>query len=156
MRIVAHAKRFDWRSIPGAAVVCAAILCALALSGCATAPDEMIADNVSPAVYESYDCDQLAVEIVYLGDRVRDLYELLAVRRKRDEWQAGFSWFYGITAFFLDGDGPEAQEYRQLLGQFEAARVQALKKQCGFEASTPEEIIANAISHLETGESRSD
>lgn len=151
MNYVTPAKRFNWRSIAGAAILCAA-----SLPGCATAPDEMIPDNVSPAVYENFDCNQLAVEIVYLGDRVRDLYELLAVRRKRDEWQAGFSWFYGITAFFLDGDGPEAQEYRRLSGQFEAARVQALNKRCGFEASTPEEIIANAVSFLEAGERRSD
>ncbi len=128
------------------------ILFVAGLSACATSPDEMIGDDVPPAVYDNYDCEQLAVEIIYLGDRVRDLYDLLAVRHKRDAWQAGFSWFYGITAFFLDGDGPEAQQYRQFSGQFESARVQALKKQCGFEASTPEEIIDNAVGYLESGE----
>ena len=126
------------------------ILFAASLTACATAPDEMIGEDVPPAVYDDYDCEQLAVEIIYLGYRVRDLYELLAVRHKRDAWQAGLSWFYGITAFFLDGDGPEAQQYRQLRGQFEAARIQALKKQCGFEASTPEEIIDNAVGYLQS------
>lgn len=109
-------------------------------------------DDVAPAVYDDYDCEQLAVEIIYLGYRVRDLYELLAERHDRDVWQASFSWFYGITALFLDGDGAEAEQYRQLNGQFEAARIQALKKQCGFEASTPENVIANAVAYLESME----
>jgi hypothetical protein len=128
------------------------ILSALSLSNCATAPDDMVWDNVSPDVYDSFDCDQLAEEIVYLGYRSRHLYDRLAERRERDEWQAGFSWYLGITALFLDGDGPEAEEYQHLLGQFEAARVQALNKQCGFEAPTPDAIVDKAVAHLEAAD----
>jgi hypothetical protein len=130
------------------------VLLLLLAAGCATHPDEIVWDAVPPDAYADYDCDQLAVEIVYIGYRVRHLYDRLLKRRKRDEWQAGMSWFYGATAFFLKGDSEEAAEYQQLRGGFEAARIQALRQQCGFEADAPEQIIDNARAHLAAVERR--
>jgi hypothetical protein len=122
------------------------------VAGCATHPDKLVREAVPPDAYAGYDCDALAVEIVYIGYRVRHLYDLLVLRRKRDEWQAGMSWFYGVTAFFLKGDREEAAEYQRLRGSFEVARIQAHFQQCNFEADAPEQIIENARAHLAAGE----
>jgi len=135
---------------PGAQLACVTLV-AILCSGCASDPDRIMYDQVAPSHYEDYTCDELAVEIVYIGYRVRDLYQWLSAQRKRDTWLASFSWFYGVTALFIDGDGPEAQQYKKLRGEFEAARVQALAKGCGFEAETPEAIIENAKSSLAEG-----
>lgn len=134
-------------------ILLASALTAMLAAGCATDPDKLVWDNVAPEVYAGYDCDQLALEIVYTGYRVRDLYTWQAAQRQHDVHLAEWSWFYGITALFLNGDGPEAQEYQNLRGRFEAARLEALNKTCGFEANSPEVIIENAKAHL-TSEGR--
>jgi len=137
---------FD-RGIGAGRVICLVTIVALA-GACSSNPDRLMYDEVSPAVYESYDCDELAGEIVYIGYRVRDLYEWLSAERKRDTWLASFSWFYGVTALFIHGDGPEVAQYKRLRGEFEAVRLQALTQQCGLEADTPEAIIENAKTRL--------
>ena len=127
---------------------CVLALAGILATGCATDPDRLVWDNVSPDVYADFDCDRLALELVYVGYRARDLYRWQAAQREHDVHLAEWSWFYGVTALFLEGDGPEAREYQQLRGRFEAARLQALNKQCGFEANSPEVIVENAKAHL--------
>jgi len=115
----------------------------------ASDPNRLAANYVPPERYENDSCEELAKHLVELGYRIEDLHAYLAKRRKTDQWQLGFSWFYGISALFIDGDGPEAEEYRNLQGDFEAARMQAVRKDCGFEAATRSEIFLNAKSSLD-------
>jgi hypothetical protein len=117
---------------------------------CASNPDRLYPRYVEPERYDAYDCDELASEIVRLGYQNMDLHERLERRRVRDQWQAGFAWFYGITAFFIDGDGVEADRYQQLQGEFEAARTQSKRKGCGLDAAFQDQVIRNAIERLES------
>ncbi|MGH9425353.1 MAG: hypothetical protein ACRD2L_03485 [Terriglobia bacterium] len=37
------------------------------------------------------------------------------------------------TLFFIDGTGPEAQEYGRLKGEYEALEKVSIQKECGYE-----------------------
>lgn len=123
---------------------------AVLLTACAIAshPDRLPANYISPQTYENYSCDDLAQRLVMQGYRIEELYNRLAKRHNRDQWQLAFSWFYGVSAAFIDGDGEEAELFRRIQGDFEALRVQAVRKDCGFEAPTRDEVFSRAKKHL--------
>lgn len=113
------------------------------LCACASNPNKIDAAYVSPMKYSSYDCDQIALEMDYVGQRTNVLYQRLEKKRTADNWQMGIGLvLFWPSLFFLEGgDGPEATEYAQLKGEFKALRENSVKKKCGIEAKSPEEII---------------
>ena len=120
------------------------------LTGCTleSDPDRIPASYKPPETYSDYDCEAIAKHLVMLGYRIEDLHKYLEKRRETDQWQLAFSWFYGVSGLFIEGDGPEAEEYRQIQGDFEALRMQAVRKDCGFEAPTRQEIFLKAKESL--------
>jgi len=130
------------------------LLLVLQASACsvATSPDRIGPTYVAPDNFQEFDCPALARKLALLGYRIEDLYSRLQLRHSRDQWQLAFSWFYGFTGAFVDGDGAEAEQFRQLQGNFEAARIQAVRKDCGFEAPTRREIVIRARASLEASE----
>ena len=68
--------------------------------------------------------------------------------RSADNWQMGVGLIlFWPSLFFLEGgDGPEASEYAQLKGNFEALRVNSVQKKCSISAQSPDEIIKAAES----------
>lgn len=98
---------------------------------------------VSPIKYQNYDCDQLAVEMDYVGQRTTKLYQRLKDEREADNWQMGVGLvLFWPALFWLEGgDGPEAAEYAQLKGEYEALRDMSVSKKCGIQAKSPQEII---------------
>lgn len=113
------------------------------LGACASNPDDIDAAYVSPIKYQNYDCDQLGVEMDYVGQRTTKLYQRLKDAREADNWQMGVGLvLFWPALFWLEGgDGPEAAEYAQLKGEFEALRDISVSKKCGIQARSPEEII---------------
>jgi len=117
---------------------------ALALTACASNPDKLEADYVPATRYKNYDCDQIGTAMDLVGERTGELYSELADKRKKDNWQMGVGLFlFWPALFFLErGDGPEAEEYARLKGEFEALRQASVQKSCGHESRpSPEEII---------------
>lgn len=125
----------------------------IALTACASNPDKIAAAYVSPAKYQGFDCRQLAEEMDYIGQKTTKLYHSLKKKRKGDNWQMGV----GLILFFPallaleGGDGPQAAEYAQLKGEFEAARLTGLKKDCGITAASPADIM-DGKAQVETAE----
>ena len=119
----------------------AVVTAVMFLSSCATDPDHIQAYYTSPYKYREYDCKQLSGELRYTGHKIEELRDRLQQRRHRDEVQAAFSWFYCVTCPFLNGDGPEAEEFARTKGEFEALRTEAYRKDCGIEGLSPKEII---------------
>jgi hypothetical protein len=115
----------------------------IALTACASNPDKIQAAYVSPLKYQGYDCEQLGEEMGYIGQRTNKLYHSLKKKRKGDNWQMGVGLLlFWPTLFALEGgDGPEATEYAQLMGEFEAARTTAVQKNCNIAAASPTEIM---------------
>lgn len=119
---------------------------ALLIAGCASNPDSIDSAYVSPLKYKDYDCDQIAQEMDYTGQRTTRLYQRLKDERTSDNWQMGVGLLvFWPALFFLEGgDGPEAAEYSQLKGEFEALRQASVQKKCGIDRQSPEEIIKQA------------
>jgi len=116
------------------------------LYGCASNPNKIDTAYVSPLKYKDYDCDQIALEMDYVGNRTTELYHRLKKERNADNWQMGLGLvLFWPALFFLEGgDGPEATEYAQLKGEYEALRENSVSKRCGLSRRSPEEIIKDA------------
>jgi hypothetical protein len=120
-----------------------AILISLILAGCASSPDKIQAAYVSPLKYKDYDCDQLAMEMDYVGQRTNRLYQELDNEATADKWQMGVGLLlFWPTLFALEGgDSSEAVEYAQLKGEFEAIRTTSVQKKCGVEYESINDVV---------------
>ncbi len=128
--------------------------------GCATSPDKLPTTYISPLKYKKYDCDQLTEEIDHVSHRAAELYTSLDKKADNDAAQVGASIILWPTLLFLEGgDGPEATEYSNMKGEFEAIRVAMLRKKCSteFMSPSPNEIVkAKAKSEAENEISEDD
>ena len=116
--------------------------------GCATQPDKLSTVYVSPLEYKNYDCEQIVSEMNHVSKRTVALYRSLDKKATNDAIQMGVGLvlFWPALFFIEGGDGPEAQEYSSLKGNFEALRTAGVKKKCDFDdlPKSTEEIIKNA------------
>ncbi|MDC3307302.1 metal ABC transporter ATP-binding protein [bacterium] len=116
----------------------------IALSSCATKPSNIKAAYVSPLKYKDYTCDQIIMEMDHVGVRVDELYASLKKRADGDAAVTGIGLIlFWPVLFAIDGDGPEAQEYARLKGEYEALRQQSVAKNCDQSAlpPSPDEIV---------------
>lgn len=104
------------------------------LSACASNPDNFRAADVSPIQYRPYDCDQIGSESARISRKVNDLYDNLKKKADTDAWQMGLGLvLFWPTLFFLEGgDGPEATEYKQLKGEYDALQQESIGKKCNI------------------------
>lgn len=112
---------------------------AVTVSGCATSPDDIQAAHVSPLQYKDYDCDQIAMEMRSVERRVGDLHGNLKKKADGDAAQMGVGLvLFWPTLFFLEGgDGPQAQEYARLKGEYQALEDIAVMKKCAIPKTAP-------------------
>jgi hypothetical protein len=122
-----------------------ASLVIVAFLGCATNPNKISAQYVSPLIYKDYTDDQIISEMDHVGRRTNELYMSLAKEAKADKWQTGIGIVIFWPALFLleGGDGPEAVEYARLKGEYEALRQNAIQRRIGLNKlpPSPEEIL---------------
>lgn len=104
----------------------------IALSACATAPDQISPQYVSPARYAGFDCDQVSSEIEYIRARVSE------VTGKQQDQADGDAVAMGVglvlfwpALFFLIGDD-QKEELARLKGEYEALRRVSVDKKCEF------------------------
>lgn len=118
----------------------------LVFAGCASNPKEIEATDISPLEYKDFNCEQIAAEIDYVEERTLIIYERLKSEREADNWQLGLGLvlFWPALLFLEAGDGPEAREFAQLKGEYEALRITSAEKKCSLDIKSPEEIIKEA------------
>lgn len=82
--------------------------------------------------YQSYDCDQLALEQNRIERRTGELYHSLKKEANADKWQMGVGLILFWPALFMleGGDGPEASEYARLRGEYNALSEVSISKKC--------------------------
>jgi len=114
------------------------VVCVL-IVGCATGSKDISTSYVSPLVYNNYDCDQISREASRLTRKVSESASKVDERADDDSstMAIGLILFWP-SLFFIDGDGPEAQEYARLKGEYEALEVASIQKKCGHEFKTIE------------------
>ena len=109
----------------------------LLTAGCASQPHDIAAAYVSPMQYRNYDCEQIAAEMQRVSSRTTELTGQLDQKADRDNMQMGVGLIlFWPTLFFIDGDGPEANEYARLKGEFEALEKTAVQRNCHLEIET--------------------
>ena len=113
--------------------------------GCASHPNKIAAQYVSPLVYKDYTEEQIIAEMTFVGQRTNELYHRLRKTANNDKLQtaAGLVLFWPVLFALEGGDGPEATEYARLKGQYEALRQVAIQKNINVYSlpPSPESII---------------
>jgi hypothetical protein len=115
--------------------------------GCASNPNDISASYVSAYKYKDFDCDQIMMEMDHVSRTTVRLYQSLRTQQKNDQAQMGIGLLlFWPTLFLLEGgDGPEAAQYADLKGEYEALRKMSVEKRCEIDMKSPESIIADIV-----------
>ncbi|MGO4408990.1 MULTISPECIES: hypothetical protein [unclassified Brevundimonas] len=109
----------------------AAPLMALSMTACATAPDKISAAYVSPLQYQGYDCNQIRLELMRIGQRVDEVTGHQRRQASNDAWAMGVGLvLFWPALFFLAGGNDKKEELGRLKGEYDALQSAAVQKQC--------------------------
>ena len=113
-------------------LICNILILSITLLSCASSASEISAAYVSPTKYMNYDCSQINMEKSEVERRVNELYYKVEKRAKNDRAAMGVGMvLFWPLLFFLKGDSPEAAEYAQMKGEYDALRSISVQKKCG-------------------------
>jgi hypothetical protein len=108
-------------------------LCA-ALAGCASSSADITPAYVSPVMYQSYNCQQLALEAQGVSTRAAALSGVQDSQRTKDQWTtAAAVVVFWPAAFFVQGDKQNAAELAQMKGQMVAIEQASIAKKCNIQ-----------------------
>lgn len=105
---------------------------AFGLAGCSTASKDIAPTYVSPAQFQSYDCQQLYAE----GQRIQTRYVELGGRldqaASNDQMLTGVGIVLFWPALFaLGGTKQQEAEYARLRGEHDAVQQASISRKCG-------------------------
>ena len=104
---------------------------AVVLAGCATGSKDIAPIYVSPLQYQSYDCQQLQMELQRIQSRVGELGGRLDQAASNDKAIAGVGIIlFWPVLFALGGNKQQEAEYGRLRGEYEAIQQAAVQKKC--------------------------
>lgn len=105
---------------------------AILLSGCAASPENNHAPYISPAQFQTYNCNELLAEIERIQTRVSQMTGKLDDKNPtKDKWVLGADLSLSWAALFaLGGTKEQEAEYEQLKSEYDAIQQWAIIKQC--------------------------
>jgi hypothetical protein len=107
---------------------------ATVLAGCASKSSEITPSYVSPIMYQSFSCQQLAQEAQGVSARAAQVAGAQDSKRTNDQVATGVAIVvFWPAAFPVGGDGPMAAELAQLKGQMVAIEQASIQKKCGIQ-----------------------
>jgi hypothetical protein len=110
----------------------------VALSGCASSSSEIAPAYVSPVAYQSYTCQQLAMEAQAVSQRAAMLSGAQDKQRTNDGLAtAAAIVVFWPAAFFVGGDKQTAAELSTMKGQMVAIEQASNLKKCGIQFQGP-------------------
>jgi len=105
-----------------------------ALGGCASSAADITPAYVSPVAYQSYTCQQLALEAQSISTRAATLTGAQDSQRIKDGWAtAAAVVIFWPAAFFVGGDKQTAAELSQMKGQMVAVEQASIAKKCNIQ-----------------------
>ena len=114
-------------------LVCLSFLCA-----CSTSPDKISASYVSPLQYQSYNCNQIRMEMQRVGRQVHDIAGKQQGEATKDAVALGAGLIlFWPALFFMIGDDKK-EELARLKGEYEALQSAAIQKECDVAAEIEE------------------
>ncbi len=115
-----------------ATLMSSALVCALGLGACSTPPEKVSAQYVSPLAYQSYDCDQIRMELRRVNRRLIEVTGAQESEANKDAVAMGVGLvLFWPALFFLAGED-HAAELGRLKGEYEALETSAIQKKCGY------------------------
>jgi len=106
----------------------------VALAGCASASADIVPAYVSPVTYQSYTCQQLALEAQAVSTRAATLSGVQDSQRTKDQWTtAAAVVVFWPAAFLVQGDKQNAAELAQMKGQMVAIEQASIAKKCNIQ-----------------------
>jgi hypothetical protein len=110
------------------------IVTALMVAGCATKSAEITPAYVSPVMYQTYTCQQLAQEAQGVSARAAQVSGAQDQKRTNDQVATTVAVvIFWPAAFLVGGDGPAAAELANLKGQMVAIEQASIQKKCGIQ-----------------------
>jgi hypothetical protein len=105
-----------------------------ALAGCASSSSEIAPAYVSPVMYQSYTCQQLALEAQGISQRAATLSGAQDNQRSKDQLAtAAAIVVFWPAAFFVGGDKQTAAELANMKGQMVAIEQASIAKKCNIQ-----------------------
>jgi hypothetical protein len=105
-----------------------------ALAGCASSSAEIAPAYVSPVMYQSYTCQQLALEAQGISQRAATLSGAQDSQRSKDQLAtAAAIVVFWPAAFFVGGDKQTAAELANMKGQMVAIEQASIAKKCNIQ-----------------------
>ncbi len=103
------------------------------LAGCASSSSEITAAYVSPVMYQSYTCQQLALEAQAVSTRAATLSGVQDQKRTNDAVATTAAVIiFWPAAFLVGGDKQTAAELGQMKGQMVAIEQSSIQNKCGI------------------------
>lgn len=134
-------------TIRAGAALAVASATALAFAGCAKAPDKVEATYVSPVLYQSLSCNQLAAEASRTSVAAATATGQQSRAATKDKVVMGVGvLIFWPTLFLLNGDDAQTAELARLKGEMDAIEQTSIAKKCGiqFEHAAPAPVTAGA------------
>jgi hypothetical protein len=110
-----------------------AVMIAACLGGCATYSEKIAPSYVSPVLYESLSCRQIAEEASRVSQRAAQAAGAQDSQATRDNvLTAATIVICWPAAFFVQGDRQNAAELARLKGEMDALEQASSRKNCGI------------------------
>jgi hypothetical protein len=105
-----------------------------ALGGCASSAADITPAYVSPVAYQSYTCQQLALEAQSISTRAAALSGAQDSQCTKDGWAtAAAVVVFWPAAFLVGGDKQTAAELANMKGQMVAVEQASIAKKCNIQ-----------------------
>ena len=105
-----------------------------AVAGCASSSSDIAPSYVSPVAYQSYTCQQLALEAQAISTRAAALSGAQDKQRTNDGLAtAAAVVVFWPAAFFVGGDKQTAAELANMKGQMVAVEQASVAKKCNIQ-----------------------
>jgi uncharacterized protein YceK len=106
------------------------LVAALALSGCATAPEQIAANYVSPTAYSGHTCSQLNAEAQQINARLASATGQQAQQANSDATMTAVALILFWPAAFFIGGNDQAPAIAQMRGEAQAIQSAAIARGC--------------------------
>ena len=119
-------------------LVVVAISGGIAVSGCASSSEKVLANYVSPIQYQNYTCPQIAEEAQRLSARVAQLSGVQDQKASNDALATTAAVIiFWPAAFLVGGNDQTTAELARLKGEFESIEKVSIQKNCGIQFQRP-------------------
>lgn len=103
------------------------------LAGCASSPGGIEPAHISSSKYGGYSCSSLRAKGRQVSKEAQRVAGKVQDRSTDDALMTGVAIvLFWPAAFFVKGDGPEAEQYAQLIGERQAIEEASKRKGCGI------------------------